>query len=717
VATDGGGPATALLCFAPAGSAVVTGRGELVVWATGPTSTLGEIAGMAQGVERGRSLLERQVTQLSRVTAVIAVLTGALTLVLAALLSETTFLLALTFATGAIVALVPEGLLPTLSVALAIGARRMAARGGAVRRLAAIEIVGSVTTICTDKTGTLTENALVVRGFVGAAGEVDPSRDALLVATLFGDARSVDGELIGDLVDVALARWAISLGTDFIALAARHPRLADEPFTADRRYMRVTCLVDGERWDLIKGAPEAVVSLVDRDPPEILRAALAKSGGRGERVLLLAASPSGESLRAVGIVRLYDPPRPEVPASLAACRRAGVRVVMVTGDHPTTARAVAEQVGLGQQLPVVEGLEIDGLSDGELVERIRSGATFEPLGQVEVADHPVTKQERHPQERTHWGVMGWKPNRPPILGNIGHDKGLAILDQCAKQTVALRNRSNAGTFERGDPGGDELGEMPVLIGDAEGRKPGGNQVPGEIDQALEHGRELDLRGDVKGRNVSGNCQTGRVFVPEFALGPSARFIPSCRHVRLAFTDSSAMQLWLTLLAEPVNVLIGPVPHYRTRLSARGNGRVAGHALGDAPHEPSRRPGPSMGRHDWEVARLARGDQLWGDRPKPDLARGAISSLGEPRGDRLEILPGGSDFFREQGGHGRGAAPLAVRRRHILRSRLRRPLGAYQPVFRSGSSVAGSGSSTPARSRTRRCRAKRSMVPTPSQCGS
>jgi magnesium-transporting ATPase (P-type) len=181
---------------------------------------------------------------------------------------------------------------------------------------------------------------------------------------------------MGDPVDVALARWAESLGADLAGLRSDHPRLADIPFTAERRYMSVRCPVDGASWDLVKGAPEAVLALVGRPPTPRLEAALAEAVSQGERVLLLAAGPSGQPPRVVGLARLHDPPRPEVPSALAACRGAGVRVVMLTGDHPATARAVAERVGLGANLPVVEGPEVDALSDAALLERIRAGAIF-----------------------------------------------------------------------------------------------------------------------------------------------------------------------------------------------------------------------------------------------------------------------------------------------------------------------------------------------------
>lgn len=137
-----------------------------------------------KGVQRGHSVLERQIAELSRLTAVIAVIAGAATLVLAAAGADLALLTSLTFATGVVVALAPEGLLPTLSVSLAIGARRMAERGAAVRRLSAVEVVGSVTVICTDKTGTLTQNTLAVLGFVDRDGGGEAPAQAPIAAAL-----------------------------------------------------------------------------------------------------------------------------------------------------------------------------------------------------------------------------------------------------------------------------------------------------------------------------------------------------------------------------------------------------------------------------------------------------------------------------------------------------------------------------------------------------
>jgi sodium/potassium-transporting ATPase subunit alpha len=365
-----------LACVAPAGAAAIIGSAEGVVYATGPASTLGTIATLVQGVERGPSVLERQIATLSRATAVISIVTGAATLSLIALKGGTSFVVALTFATGVIVALVPEGLLPTLSVSLAIGAERMAERGAAVRRLAAVEIVGSVTTICTDKTGTLTLNELSVLGFVAPDGQSTVSEKAVLAAALCNGARPTPEGFEGDPIDVALARWATDQGGDVAALQRAHPRQRDVPFAAAHRYMAVTCTVDDVERTFVKGAPEAVLALAGLErAPDAIAAALTTATARGERVLLLAAGLAEAAPTILGLVRLHDPPRPEAPAAIAACRRAGVQVVMLTGDHPATARALAAAIGLGPEgVPVIEGADLDGMSDAALLKALSGDA-------------------------------------------------------------------------------------------------------------------------------------------------------------------------------------------------------------------------------------------------------------------------------------------------------------------------------------------------------
>ncbi|HEY5476162.1 MAG TPA: cation-transporting P-type ATPase, partial [Tepidiformaceae bacterium] len=371
-----GGTLVDLAPALPGGAAVVTGTAEAVVCATGSASTMGRVASLVEGVNRGGSILEKQVGDLSLVTAIIAVIAGTGTLLLTAAFTETPFIAALTFATGVIVALVPEGLLPTLSVSLAIGARRMAARGAAVRRLSAVEVIGSVTVICTDKTGTLTQNAISVLGIV-TEGEPDAGTRAIEGAVLCNDARAVDDGFAGDAVDVALLKFAVSEGSDVTAIRSANTRVADVPFDAQHRYMSVTCERAGVRVDYIKGAPEEVLALTKAKATPALEKAIQEVAERGERVLLLAIVEPGAPPKILGLVRMFDPPRPEVPAAVAAARSAGIRIVMLTGDHPVTATTVATTIGFSaDDMTVVEGQKLDGLTDSALLAILKRDAIF-----------------------------------------------------------------------------------------------------------------------------------------------------------------------------------------------------------------------------------------------------------------------------------------------------------------------------------------------------
>jgi calcium-translocating P-type ATPase len=362
--------------FAPGGAAVVTGTAGAVVCATGIVSTLGAIASMVEEVERGRSVLERQVAQLSRLTAVLAVFAGTATLVLAGVSTDVEFVVALTFATGVIVALVPEGLLPTLSVSLAIGAERMAARGAAIRRLSAVEAIGSVTFVCTDKTGTLTENSLSVKGFIAKDGGSTVSMDAHLAAALCNDAYSADGRWRGDAIDVALAQWTGATGEDLDATQKKNPRVSELAFDATRRYMSVVCDCAGSRREFAKGAPEAIVLLAGTPVSPSFAAALDEATAQGERVLALAVRDA-DAWRLLGAVRLHDPPRVGVREAITACRKARVRVVMLTGDHAGTASAVARDIGLmHDSQEVLDGASLDTLDDAELLALLREEAIF-----------------------------------------------------------------------------------------------------------------------------------------------------------------------------------------------------------------------------------------------------------------------------------------------------------------------------------------------------
>lgn len=368
---------TRLACMAPAGSGVLAGNADAIVVATGRASTMGRTVQLLEQATRSRSLLETQVIELSRFTLVVAVTCGIAILIAVVFLRGAGIITALVFGTGVIVSLVPEGLLPLLTVTLALGARRIADRGALVRRLPAIEAIGSTTVVATDKTGTLTQNALHVVGLVPWATAPDAEQRAKLVAVLCNDSHPVNGKETGDPIDRALVRWSIREGVDVQRVREQHPRTCEVPFDPHRRYMRVDCRFDDGERQLLKGAPEALAAVLHVEIPPPLASAIVAATARGERVLMLAEGRKDDAPQLVGLLRLQDPPRPEVPTAVAACLRAGVRIIMFTGDHPATARGIAQQIGLASaNTPVLEGTALDAMDDRALLTTLRETAVL-----------------------------------------------------------------------------------------------------------------------------------------------------------------------------------------------------------------------------------------------------------------------------------------------------------------------------------------------------
>jgi magnesium-transporting ATPase (P-type) len=306
------------------------------------------------------------------------------------------------FALGVTVALVPEGLLPTVTLSLAMGARTMAARHALVRRLDAVETLGSVTFICTDKTGTLTRNEMTVVEIWTPAGtatvsgvgydptgrvETTPEVRAWVAELAYSAVRASTGTLTtrdgrvhpqGDPTEVALFVLGLRAGLDLPTLLRADRTVARQPF--DPRLLRSAALAAGALH--VKGAPERVLEQCAVGTNERERALLAAHAmaERGLRVVAVARGTAvhpdrmrdAGGLRLLGVVGLFDPPREEVPAAIEACRRAQIRLAVVTGDHPGTALAVARQVGLADlQAIVLTGneLPLDDVELGEAVDR------------------------------------------------------------------------------------------------------------------------------------------------------------------------------------------------------------------------------------------------------------------------------------------------------------------------------------------------------------
>jgi calcium-translocating P-type ATPase len=342
------------------GTTCTGGQATAVVFATGDHTELGRIAALSQRTVREQSPLEAQVKRVAWLIALVAGAVGVAFLFIgvAAGLSVAA---ALMFAVGLLVANVPEGLLPTITLALAVGVRALARRGAVVKRLSAVETLGSTAVICTDKTGTLTCNRMVLQAVWTPHGAAERGT----AATGFGElaaamsecttvGRDDSGTLTGDPTEIALVEGARWLGepADLEARDRRRRAL----FRFDPR-LRLMSVVAGDRI-VVKGAPEAVLRRTTDAGRASASAAAARLSERGLRVLAIATRtadgpvPAGREdvehdLRLLGLVGLYDPPRPEVADAVRRCHDAGVRIHVVTGDNGVTAAAVAREVGIG----------------------------------------------------------------------------------------------------------------------------------------------------------------------------------------------------------------------------------------------------------------------------------------------------------------------------------------------------------------------------------
>ena len=390
------------------GTTATHGRARGLVVATGMHTELGKVARLLGGEDRSTPLQLRLAAFGKRLAlAVLGIC--AIVFVVGVLRGEAPLLMALT-AISLAVAAIPEALPAVVTVLLALGARRMVAVNALVRRLPSVETLGSVTTICSDKTGTLTQNRmhaelLLAQGQRWTPGDALPGpvhREALRAAALCNDATGhteSDGDeaatvvWLGDPTETALVLAAHAGGLDKAALDAASPRVQEQPFDSDRKRMTTFHRVAGGFVAYTKGAPESVLPRCAAQWTPEGRAALDSTAllaqahqlaAQGLRVLALARRgharlPDTNALEAVeselellGLIALIDPPRPEAVAAVGDCIGAGITPVMITGDHPATARAIAHRLGIVDcaDAPVLTGADLATLDDTALRERV-----------------------------------------------------------------------------------------------------------------------------------------------------------------------------------------------------------------------------------------------------------------------------------------------------------------------------------------------------------
>ena len=391
-------------------SLVTHGRGRGLVVATGMATEIGRIAELLHTQKGVKTPLQERLTHFGRYLTLAVLAICAIVFVSGLLQGQPLVLMFLT-AVSLAVAAIPEALPAVVTVSLAFGARKLSRHNALVRNLPAVETLGSVTYICTDKTGTLTLNRMTAEAFLvqGARcgkpppATVSPWRELLQAMALSNDVTERDGEPAGDPTEVALHAAARDAGLEKAELEAALPRVAELAFDSDRKRMATLHATDQGIIAYVKGAPEAVLALCTEQLGDAGTAALdveavtrqaEQLAEEGYRVLALAqrslsALPDvlqpeaiEQDLTLLGLVGLIDPPRPEVPEAVADCRAAGITPVMITGDHPGTARAIALRLGILQEGDtVMTGQELARLSEqdfGRHVGSIRVYARVSP---------------------------------------------------------------------------------------------------------------------------------------------------------------------------------------------------------------------------------------------------------------------------------------------------------------------------------------------------
>jgi magnesium-transporting ATPase (P-type) len=426
-----------------AGTSVASGSGRAVVFSTGSKTEFNKIASLTQAVKEEPSPLQKQMNRLTQIIAVIAIFMGVILFLVNVYVVELPLYLASIFAIGLTVANVPEGLLPTVTLALAASVKKMVGKNALIKRLSSVETLGSTNIICTDKTGTLTKNEMTVRKIwipheiidVTGAGyepegeflhkevpvshrEVRELKLLMRSATFCNDAKLIKpGEpdepwkILGDPTEAALLVAARKNGFDWEEEMEKAPRIAELPFDSKRKSMssihqkkgRVGDETGeekrGEKVAYVKGAPKKIIALckqisvdgeVQTFPEEEKETVIKKHdelAASGLRILAMAYKilpddfndfrPETVEVDMVflGMMAMQDPPRPEVRNAVENCHRAGIRIIMITGDYGLTAHSIAREVGIvGSECNIIKGKELNSLSDEEVKKVLRSGS-------------------------------------------------------------------------------------------------------------------------------------------------------------------------------------------------------------------------------------------------------------------------------------------------------------------------------------------------------
>lgn len=414
-----------------AGTSVTSGSGKAVVFGTGSQTEFSKIATLTQAIKEDESPLQKQIARLARIIAVIAIFMGISLFIINLYVVKLPLELAFIFAIGLTVANVPEGLLPTVTLALAASAKKMVGKNALIKRLSSVETLGSTTIICTDKTGTLTKNEMTVRKLwipdkiVDVTGtgyqpkgefvcnnepvthtDIREIKLLMRAASFANDAKLIplqedEGRwtILGDPTEAALLVAARKIGFNWEAEMEKIPRILELPFDSKRKSMSSIHQKPDKRVAYVKGAPKKIISLskcisINGKPEPLSEEEKEKIieihdglASEGLRILAMAYRNLPDDLSdynpdcvekdliLVGMVAMQDPPRPEIKGAVQECHRAGIRIIMITGDYGLTAGAIAQEVGIIQDsnFRIIKGKELQDMEDREVTQILKSG--------------------------------------------------------------------------------------------------------------------------------------------------------------------------------------------------------------------------------------------------------------------------------------------------------------------------------------------------------
>lgn len=486
-----------------AGTSVASGSGKAVVFATGAHTEFNKIAALTQGVKEEPSPLQKELRRVTQIIAILAVLMGVILFIVNIYLVSLPLTVAFLFAIGLTVANIPEGLLPTVTLSLAASVQKMARKNALIKRLSSVETLGSTNIICTDKTGTITKNEMTVRKIwipyetldVTGSG-YDPQGEFLIQgkevsheeirelrllmrsATFANDAKVVEpskpGEkwkILGDPTEAALLVAALKNGFDWKEGIKKQPRILELPFDSKRKSMSSIHKKGPVKMAYIKGAPKKIIALsshisvngeariFSEEEKEQIIEVHDKLASSGLRILGMAyreLPPDFEDYQPhsverdmvfVGMMAMQDPPRPEVKSAVEDCHKAGIRIMMITGDYGLTAQSIAEEVGIiGNSCRIIKGKELDELSDEQVKEILRSSGNV--IFARAVPEHKMRIASLLESEDEIVAMTGDGVNDAPALkkADIGMAMGITGTDVAKEASDMILTDDNFATI-------------------------------------------------------------------------------------------------------------------------------------------------------------------------------------------------------------------------------------------------------------------------------